>query len=64
MRVATREYNCITKVWNNLTEGSGRGKVVLSNFGSERSLAHSKQRSVTAHKNCALVGNVPHGDVG
>ena len=37
MQTLTRDSNCITNVWNNLTEGSGGGRAVvdLNNFGNE-----------------------------
>lgn len=38
MYTVTRESNCITNVWNNLTKGSGGKGADLSNFGNEESV--------------------------
>ena len=35
MQTLTRDSNCITNVWNNLTEGSGGGRAVREGFQKE-----------------------------
>lgn len=52
----TKESNCITNTWNNLTEGSRGTGADQSKSGNSQSI--KLKAKVTVYKHCSIIGKI------